>query len=207
MKTRQEIKTQAKSIMHGNYSGALLPGLIYILLAAVASGVTFGLGFIVTLPLAVGMTLVYINLWKGEASSLDVMFSSAFQENFVRKLGGMLWMALFEWLWSLLFVIPGIVKSYSYAMTPYILAKYPNVPAKEALKLSMRIMNGRKMDLFVVDLSFIGWHLLSGLTFGLLEIFYVNPYVSLTKAGCFDEYLNDALSRNVLDMSELRVNG
>lgn len=207
MKTRQEIKAQAKSIIGGNYSGALLPGLLYLLIAAVASGVTFGLGFIITLPLVVGMTLVYINLWRGEASTIDVMFSSAFQENFGRKLGGMLWMALFEWLWSMLFVIPGIVKSYSYAMTPYILAKYPNVPAQEALKLSMRIMNGRKLDLFVVDLSFIGWYLLSGLTFGLLAIFYVNPYVYLTKAGCFNEYLNDALSRNIIDMSELRVNG
>ena len=58
-----------------------------------------------------------------------------------------------------------------------------------------------------LELSFIGWYLLSGLTFGLLAIFYVNPYVYLTKAGCFNEYLNDALSRNVIDMSELRVNG
>ena len=207
MKTRQEIKTQAKGIIKGNYSGAFLPALICLLITGVASGVTFGLGFIITLPLTVGMTLIYINLWRNETSSIDVMFSSAFQENFARKLGGMLWMALFEWLWSMLFVIPGIVKMYSYAMTPYILAKYPNVPAKEALKLSMRIMNGRKMDLFVVDLSFIGWHILSGFTFGLLEIFYVVPYANLTKAGCFDEYLNDALSRNVIDKSELRVNG
>lgn len=207
MKTRQEIKTQAKGIIGSNYSGAFLPALLYLLITAAASCVTLGLGFIITLPLAVGMTLVYINLWRGETSSIDIMFSSAFQENFVRKLGGMMWMALFEWLWSLLFIIPGIVKAYSYAMTPYILAKYPNVPAKEALKLSMRIMNGRKMDLFVVDLSFLGWHLLSGLTFGLLEIFYVTPYTSLTKAGCFDEYLNDALNRNVIDMAELRVNG
>ena len=77
MKTRQEIKAQAKSIIGGNYSGALLPGLLYLLIAAVASGVTFGLGFIITLPLVVGMTLVYINLWRGEASTIDVIAYSS----------------------------------------------------------------------------------------------------------------------------------
>ena len=81
------------------------------------------------------MQLVYIMLWRREDTSVDVMFTSAFQENYGRKLGGVLLVSVFTWLWSLLFVIPGIVKSYSYAATPYILAKYPNVAADNAIKL------------------------------------------------------------------------
>ena len=86
-------------------------------------------------------------------------------------------------------------------------AKYPNVDATGAIDLSRRIMNGRKMDLFVVDLSFLGWDLLSLLTFGLLSIFYVSPYQLLTRAGCFDEYLADALENGRISMDELKING
>lgn len=205
MKTRGEIKNIAKGILKENYSISLVPFIIYFLISAIASGITLGLGAIFTLPLLVGMQLIYIMLWKNEKPAFENMFTSAFQENFVRKLGGMLLMYLFVFLWSLLFCIPGIVKSYSYSMTPYILARYPGVEASEALKLSMRIMNGRKMDLFIVDLSFIGWNFLGALTLGILNIFYVIPYLYITKAGCFDEYLSDAINRNVIDSSELKT--
>ena len=205
MKSRAEIKVRAKALIKENYTMALVPNLLYVLIAAVAASITFGLGFIITLPLLVGVMLVYIMFWRSENPSLEIMFTGAFQENFVRKLGGILWMELFIFLWSMLFCIPGIVKSYSYAMTPYILAKYPNVEAKEALKLSMRIMNGHKLELFILDLSFIGWNLLGGLTFGLLNLFYVSPYMSISRAGFLDEVMYDALSRNVIDASELKI--
>ena len=92
-------------------------------------------------------------------------------------------------------------------MTPYILAKFPNVDAVSAIDISRRIMNGRKADLFVVDLSFIGWNLLSVLTFGILQIFYVSPYQMITRAGCFDEYLADALENGRISLDELKING
>ena len=141
MKTRIEIKQESKQILKENYSVALLPYLLYMLLTAVASAVLVGFGGILLLPLGVGMNLVYLMLWKRESPSIDLMFSSAFQENYGRKLGGMLLVGVFTWLWSLLFVIPGIVKSYSYAATPYILGRYTNVTAENAIKISMRIMN------------------------------------------------------------------
>ena len=90
-------------------------------------------------------------------------------------------MYLFSFLWSLLFFIPGIVKSYSYARTPYLLATHPEIGAKQALKVSMKLMNGKKGELFVLDLSFLGWILLSGLTCGVLSVFYVSPYQTTTK--------------------------
>ncbi|MBQ2707721.1 MAG: DUF975 family protein [Clostridia bacterium] len=207
MKSRIEIKTQAKSILHGNYGMCLAPCLIYMLLSMVASSVTLGLGSLLIIPIAVGMNLVYLMHWKGENPPLELMFTSAFQENFLRKLGSMLLVSLYTYLWSLLFIIPGIVKAYAYAMTPYILAKFPNVDAVSAIDISRRIMNGRKADLFVVDLSFIGWNLLSVLTFGILQIFYVSPYQMITRAGCFDEYLADALENGRISLDELKING
>lgn len=83
---------------------------------------------------------------------------------------------LFVSLWSLLLVVPGIVKHYEYLMIPYILAENPGMDRQEVFKISKQMMDGYKMDAFVMDLSFIGWYLLSICTCGLLNIFYVNPY-------------------------------
>ncbi len=204
MMTRADIKIRAKGILRQNYALSLVPYLIYIAISALAATFTFGLGFIITLPLGVGMQLIYIMLWRDERPSFELMFQSAFSENFGRKLGGMLLVSVFTFLWSLLFVIPGIVKMYSYAMTPYILAKYPNVEAMQAINISQRIMRGRKLELFVVELSFLGWQLLSVLTFGILNILYVTPYICITTAGCFDIYLADAIERGAVDRAELR---
>ena len=83
---------------------------------------------------------------------------------------------LFIALWTLLFIVPGIVKYYEYMMVPYILAENPGMDRKEAFLISRQMMNGQKWDAFVMDLSFIGWYLLSVLTCGLLAVFYVSPY-------------------------------
>lgn len=203
MKSRVEIKETAKTIVKGSYSLTLLPYLLYVLLTALGGGISLGLGTLLLLPLSVGMQLVYIMLWRREDTSVDVMFTSAFQENYGRKLGGVLLVSVFTWLWSLLFVIPGIVKSYSYAATPYILAKYPNVAADNAIKLSMRIMDGRKLDMFIFDLSFYGWQLLGVLTFGILNILWVNPYYYTARAGFIEESIADALENGRVDASEL----
>ena len=93
---------------------------------------------------------------------------------------------LYTFLWSLLFIIPGIVKSYSYAMTPYILLDRPELSATDAIKESEKMMNGHKMELFILDLSFIGWILLSMLTCGIL-VLYVEPYMMATKSAFYLE--------------------
>lgn len=92
---------------------------------------------------------------------------------------------LFTTLWSLLLVVPGIVKYYEYLMVPYIIAENPAMDYKEAFQISKQMMDGEKMEAFIMDLSFLGWYLLSAVTCGLLAIFYVNPYVQASFAEMY----------------------
>ena len=90
-------------------------------------------------------------------------------------------------LWTLLLVIPGIIKAYEYRLVPYILAENPEIGYKEALDRSSELMNGQKMNAFILDLSFIGWEILSAITAGIVGIFWVNPYVFATDAELYLE--------------------
>lgn len=92
---------------------------------------------------------------------------------------------LFTTLWSLLLVVPGIVKHYEYLIVPYIIAENPAMDYKEAFQISKQMMDGEKMEAFIMDLSFLGWYLLSAVTCGLLAIFYVNPYVQASFAEMY----------------------
>ncbi len=92
---------------------------------------------------------------------------------------------LYTFLWSLLFVIPGIVKAYEYRMVPYLLAEYPDMASSEAFRISREMMMGNKAEAFVLDLTFIGWNILSTITFGLSGIFYSGPYQMLTNAALY----------------------
>ena len=89
-------------------------------------------------------------------------------------------------LWSLLFVIPGIVKGYEYRMIPFLLAENPDMTKEEVFEESKKLMTGNKWKAFVYDLSFIGWNILSILTCGILSIFFVNPYKSSADAALFE---------------------
>lgn len=94
---------------------------------------------------------------------------------------------LYTFLWTLLFVIPGIVKMYQYLMVPYILSETPDMDYREALDKSRDMMNGHKWRAFVLGMSFILWDFLGLLTLGMVEIFYVNPYRNLTFAALYEE--------------------
>ena len=87
--------------------------------------------------------------------------------------------------WALLFIIPGIYKKYQYRMVPYILAEHPDMDYKAVLHLSSDIMNGEKWHAFVLDLSFILWHMLGMITCGMVELFFVSPYANLTNAALY----------------------
>ena len=102
-----------------------------------------------------------------------------------RNVGAMLLRGLFLFLWTLLLIVPGIIKAYSYRMVPYILADDPTISGRDAITLSRRMMDGQKWNAFVLDLSFIGWFLLSAVTLGLVGIFYTNPYVYATHAELY----------------------
>ncbi len=93
---------------------------------------------------------------------------------------------LFIWLWSLLFFIPGIIKEYEYRLVPYIVSENPMISYKDAQAESKKLMKGNKWKTFILDLSFIGWDILSVCTLGMLEIFFVGPYKASTEAALYE---------------------
>lgn len=92
---------------------------------------------------------------------------------------------LFTALWTLLFVIPGIIKHYEYLMVPFILAENPGMSREEAFLISKKMMMGQKWETFVLDLSFLGWRILEAITCGIVGIFYVEPYYQATIAELY----------------------
>ena len=120
-----------------------------------------------------------------ENQGLGVMFNG-FKDGYKNIVKVMFFRDLFVFLWSLLFIIPGIVKGYAYRLVPYILSENPTLSKDEALKESNRLMMGNKWKAFVLDLSFIGWNILCLLTWGVLEIFYVGPYRNATYAAFYE---------------------
>lgn len=103
-------------------------------------------------------------------------FGTGFAQRFLRN--------LYTFLWTLLLVIPGIVKSYSYAMTPFILAENPDMSASEAIRRSMALMDDHKIELFYLDLTFIGWRILAGVTLNLGYL-VLNPYKNAAYAAFY----------------------
>jgi len=160
---------------------------------------------IIAVVLNVNLCGVFAKVYYG----IPISGTEAYTEiktNFGRKLGGTLWEALWLYLWALVgmftLFIPTVIKALSYSMTPYILANNPNVTATEALKLSKRMTKGHKGQIFILFLSFIGWQILNLFTFGILGIFYVNPYMYTTIAGFFIELRNLAVANGVISVAE-----
>ena len=134
-------------------------------------------------PLEVGCKKYFLNASDGNAQLGNLGY--AFRNGYINVVSSMLLMSLFIFLWSLLLVIPGIYKAYEYRMIPYLLAEDSNLSFSEAKRLSSAMMYGEKWDAFVLDLSFILWHALSSITWGLVGIFWVNPYIQYTNAELY----------------------
>ncbi len=170
----KDYRTQAWSQLSGNWGIMVLASLIYAILISALS--TTAIGAIVLLgPLTVGYVTVTLMLARGEKPRLEAMFEGI-GTHFVDRMLALLLTSIYTFLWSLLFIIPGIIKAYSYSMVPYILRDHPEMTATEAINRSREIMNGRKWNLFCLQFSFIGWILLCGLTFGILTL-WVYPYM------------------------------
>ena len=99
---------------------------------------------------------------------------------------------LYLLLWLLLFIVPGLIKMYSYRMVPYILAEHPELSANEVITRSREMMNGNKMQAFKMDLSFLGWILLGILTLGLGLVFWTSPYMESTQAALYLKLRDEA---------------
>ena len=203
MLSRKEIKSLAKHEFVQNYWQCVGACAVVGILIGFVGCLTAGIGALVLVPpFIIGRKMFFLNVYNGKTEDMGTIFPRAF-ENYGHKLGGYLWMSLFTFLWSLLFIVPGIIKSYAYALTPYILDDCKNVRAKDALKLSMRMMKGYKWKLFVFELSFLGWRILSALTSGILGAFLVNPYHETALAGFYQERKLSALDDGIVSEDEL----
>lgn len=145
--------------------------------------VGFLLSILVFNPLIVGCYRFFLQNSRGPAELNEL--GAGFRGDWGNVVLVMFLKNLFLALWTMLFIIPGIVKAYAYRMVPYILKEHPELSGTQAITLSRRMMKGHKGDAFVLDLSFIGWILLSALTFGILHLFYVGPYIQATDAELY----------------------
>ena len=138
--------------------------------------------------------------YNSRVSSVLYGFKNGFYGNIVLT---MFLRDLYTFLWSLLFIIPGIVKAYEYRMIPYILSENPGMDRRRAFEISRQMMNGQKMDTFMMDLSFIGWSLLSAITCGLFGVFYTQPYIEASFAELYAVFRVHAFHTGSLTTSEL----
>lgn len=134
-------------------------------------------------PLSVGTKRFMLNSVDNMGNIADLGF--AFDHNYKNAVKTTFYRDLHIILWTLLLIIPGIYKRYQYYMVDYILAENPGMPYKEVLENSKKIMEGQKWNTFVLDLSFILWHMLGMVTCWMSEIFFVRPYVKLTHASLY----------------------
>lgn len=192
MPTAKEFRRRAwatfrKSDTYGSrWGGAILAFIIVGILNSVLSG--FVVGILAALPLTMGLYAMYLNMYKDNEWSVGDIFSS-FRNGMDYYLNSFLLLfvnSIFIFLWSLLFVIPGIIKTFSYSMSPYILIDNPVMTAGEARRKSIEIMKGNKWKLFCLQFSFIGWILLSILTFGILFL-WVIPAMEMSKIAFYKE--------------------
>ena len=186
---RVVLKEAAKSQIKGKIGVLFLITLITGFITGTASvilsrvpGGSLIASVVVTPAFTLSILRVYLGVIKGMYPTVGDAFCgfddfwSAFKVTFL--------VALFTFLWSLLFVIPGVIKSYSYSMATYILAENKGKPALECIKESKTITEGYKMDLFVLDLSFLGWSFLCIITLGIAGI-WVIPYMRATYTNAY----------------------
>ena len=185
--TCKELRDRAWVALSGEnkYWYAVLLLFVYGVINSVGS-FTFGLVTLLTLPMLFAYDVAILRLSReGEQPQVESLFK-IYSENLEKAFLVPFLMMIFVSLWSLLFVIPGIIMAYAYSMAVYVSYDNPELTSLEAIKESRRLMNGHKWDLFVLDLSFIGWILLCCLTFGI-GFFFLAPYIETAHAEFYRE--------------------
>ncbi len=186
---RVEIKERAKNQLGRNIFGStwMLALLVLFLGGAILSAVSFTyVGTIILVgPIYYGFAFCFLKQARdGQPMNVGDLFKG-FSDKFGDCLLIGLLTSIYTFLWSLLFVIPGIVKAYSYRMAYYIKLDHPEYSATQCITESRMMMQGHKGDLFVLDLSFIGWYILGGMCFGI-GILWVAPYHQAAVAQFYD---------------------
>ena len=187
---RKQLKAQAKEQIKGKLGILIAVTLIIGAITAAASflsslipGVGMIVSLIVTPAFALSTVRIYLMVVRGGTPEIKDAFNGF--DDFFSAFKVTLLAGLYTFLWSLLFIIPGIIKGYSYSMALYVLADNKGKSARECIAESKAMMEGHKMELFVLDLSFIGWYLLCSLTCGLAFL-YVAPLLNATHANVYE---------------------
>lgn len=210
MEINQKYKNAALAALDGNWAPSVVASvvmyaLLYLALGASLApsfipmannmvlgclGFTYAGLFFIYMPLSVGVSYTFNRLYaEGDNNVTGNLFRDSL-DGYFRNVWGMFLMFIFVFLWSLLFLIPGIIKAYSYAMTPYILKDYPELSANQAINLSRKMMKGHKLDLFILQLSFIGWGILTLFTAGIGTL-WLMPYMMTAQAAFYQDIKND----------------
>lgn len=186
LKQNSELRAAARTALQGKWFMAAIATVIF---SAIISGLSVIpiLGVLIvllTLPIAYGFAIVMFNVFKGGEVDFGILFEGF--SDYGRILGTKLLQAIYTFLWALLLLIPGVIKHYSYAMTDYILKEKPELRNNAAIEKSMAMMEGNKMKLFLLDLSFIGWAILCLFTLGIGYLF-LQSYMSVTRAAFYED--------------------
>lgn len=185
------IKQRAKTALKGHWFANIVV-LVLIILITAALDLTY-VGALFSGLVMFGSAAFYLELVKSKQGKIGTFFGGMFKK-FFKRWGASLLISLYTFLWALLCIIPGLVKSYAYAMTPYIMMEKPEMGINDAITKSRQLMKGHKWKLFLLDLSFTGWMLLSILTLGIAFV-YVWPYYSAARAQFYKEVKRASASR------------
>lgn len=197
MKTSSEYRALALNVLSGKWTAPVLFTLVYVVLSNLSELVCSPLGGFASSILSLGVTLILLPAgWAFEIAflrnyreehqfAIPTLFE-AYKDDFKRIFTTLGLEIVYVLLWACLFIIPGIVKGYSYAMTSYILEDDKDIENNAAIEKSMAMMEGHKMELFLLDLSFIGWILLSILTC-FIGFLWLAPYMETAHAAFYED--------------------
>lgn len=194
--TCRNLRSWGRQALSGYWSMAVLGTLLFVLLTAmpvlilnlffdseVMEKVSNLYEILVSGPITLGYTSFMMAIFRRKSTSAVEVFYGF--EQFGKAFGLFLTVTLLTILWTFLFIIPGIIASFRYAMAFYILADNPNIPIMDAIRESKRMMNGNKWKLFLLELSFIGWILIAALTAGI-GFLWVMPYITAASVGFYE---------------------
>ncbi len=178
-----DYRAKARETMTNSYGMLLLIYFIYSVILSALSSVGFGI-LLLGGPLYVGFYSSYLAQYRTGKTGIEKLFDG-FTSHLGERIVANLLVTLYTFLWSLLFVIPGIIKGYSYAMTYFIMQDHPELSAGEAIDRSKAMMNGHKWELFCLEFSFIGWFLLALCTCGV-GFLLLAPYMEMAKTAFYE---------------------
>ena len=185
------LRNQAYEALRGKWTPAVVTSLVFCILLGVAVSLSRVNALLYLIAYLGGASIVAIGMlyacWdlftKGTLPEAGALFAPFKQ--YARTVGAVLLVFVYTLLWTLLLVIPGIIKAYSYSMTFYILRENTEMTAGDAITASQKMMDGHKMDLFLLSLSFIGWAILASITFGIGYLWLI-PYIYTAYAAFYE---------------------